>query len=265
MSQEQPMPAPAIAPRRAINLGQLRRGPVLSLIGLPELIGLTGAAFLAVITIVAYLYFYAPAQSRLSSAQIERERLQGMLRASQTNLQQNTTVREEVDRITGSMQDFEANYLSPAGSGRMSLYTTLNNLIKSNGLRNTAGPSYTPLEPIGSKTQVQATISGEKQSNAKWQSIYPGIAVSVTVEGPYQRVRHFVRDIETSRQFLIINAVELESVTQTGTVPIEVAPAIPSRGNVAATAPVVGGRGTLVSLRLDLATYFQRPQASNSQ
>src|SRR3989440_1272745 len=267
MSQEQPMPAPAIAPRRRnqISLAQLRRGPMLSLIGLPELIGLVGAAFIAVITIVAYLYFYLPAQSRLSSTQLERDRLQGQLRASQNNLQQNTTVREEVDKITGSMRDFESNFLSPAGAGRLSLYTTLNNLIKSNGLRNTAGPSYTPLEPIGSKTQIQPSVTAERQSNAKWQSIYPGMAVSVTVEGPYQRVRHFVRDIETSHQFLIINAVELESVTQTGTVPVEVAPAAPIRGSAATTLPTVGGRGTLVSLRLDLATYFQGPQASNSQ
>ena len=265
MSQEQPIQAPAIAPGRPnqIRLGQLRRGPVLSLIGLPELIGLAGAALLAVITVVAYLYFYLPAQSRLASAQAERERLQSLLRSSQASLQQNTTVREEVDKITGSMQDFESNFLSPPASGRLLLYTTLNNLIKSNGLRNTAGPGYTALEPIGSKAQVQASISAEKQSNAKWQSIYPGIAVSVTVEGPYQRVRHFVRDIETSRQFLIINAVELESVTQTGTVPVEVAPVVPSRGGAAPATPAPGGRGTLVSLRLDLATYFQRPQASN--
>lgn len=267
MSQEQPIPAPAMAQRRRsqVNLAQLRRGPVLSLIGLPELIGLAGAALLAIIMIIAYLYFYLPAQSRLSSAQLERDRLQAALRASQTNLQQDTTVREEVDKIAGSMQDFESNYLSPAGSGRMSLYTTLNNLIKSNGLRNTAGPGYTPLEPLGSKAQIQATVTAEKQSNTKWQSIYPGIAVSVTVEGPYQRVRHFVRDIETSRQFLIINAVELESVTQTGTVPVEVAPMPGTRGGAAPANPVVGGRGTLVSLRLDLATYFQRPQAGNSQ
>src|SRR5207249_10305605 len=124
---------------------------------------------------------------------------------------------------------------SPSGAGRMSLYTTLNNLIKSNGLRNTAGPSYTPLEPIGSKTQIQPSVTAERQSNAKWQSIYPGIAVSVTVEGPYQSVRHFVRDIEMSRQFLIINAVELEGVTQSGA-------AIQETPTVRTPAPARGGR-----------------------
>ena len=46
MSQEQPMPNPALAPRRPsqIRLAKLRTAPGLSLIGLPELIGLAGAA-----------------------------------------------------------------------------------------------------------------------------------------------------------------------------------------------------------------------------
>jgi hypothetical protein len=263
MSQERPMQSPALAPRRRtqIGLAQIRRGPVLSLIGFPELIGLAGAALLAILTIFAYVYFYLPAQSRLTSIQLERDRLQAVLRSTETNFQETTTVSEEVNRINASMRDFEGNWLSGAASGRMSLYTTLNNLIKSNGLRNTAGPSYSPLEPLGSKTQVQPTTSAEKQSNAKWQSIYPGVAVSVTVEGPYQRVRNFVRGIESSRQFLIINAVELEGVTQTG-VAAEPIVAAPARGGAV---PVAGGRSTLVSLRLDMATYFQRPAPANPQ
>lgn len=259
MSQEQ---SGALAARRPgqINLTRIRSTPGLSLIGLPELIGLAGAAFIAIITVFAYFYFYLPAQSRLTTTQLERDRLQALLRTSQNNLQQTTTVREQVDKITGSMTNFENNWLAAASSGRMSLYTTLNSLIKSNGLRNTAGPSYTPLEPIGSKSRIQPTASAEKQTHAKWQTIYPGIAVSVTVEGPYQRVRHFVRDIESSRQFLIINAVELESVTQSG-VAAEPAPNAVGGG----IAPTTGGRGTLVSLRLEMATYFHRPEVGNAE
>ena len=251
MSQEQPMPNPAVAPRRVskISIAKLRAAPGLSLIGLPELIGLAGAVLIAILTIFAYFYFYLPAQSRLTNLQLERDRLQAFLRTSQGNLQQTTTVREQVDKINASMTNFETNWLANASSGRMSLYATLNDLIKSNGLRNTAGPSYTSLDPIGSKTQVQATTSAEKQTNAKWQTIYPGIAVSVTVEGPYQRVRRFVRDIESSRQFLIINEVELESVMQSG---VATEPTTPGGAT--------GGRATLVSLRLEMATYFHRSE-----
>src|SRR5207237_3646324 len=119
---------------------------------------------------------------------------------------------------------------------------------KSNGLRNTAGPSYSQLDIVGTKAQVQPGATAEKQSNAKWQSIYPGIAVSVTVEGPYQNIRHFVRDIETSRQFLIINAVELEGVRQSGAAEQPINAPVQSRtarsGSITASTPpaIAGGQ-----------------------
>jgi len=265
MSQEQPMQSPTLAARRPaqLNLARIRTTPGLSLIGLPELIGLAGAALLALLTVFAYFYFYLPAQSRLRSIQRERDELQATLRASEKGLETNKSVRERVDEITASMKDFEGNFLSSTQTGRMALYTTLNDLIKSNGLRNTAGPSYSPLEPVGTKNQVQPSATAEKQSHAKWQTIYPGIEVSITVEGPYQRVRHFVHDLETSRQFLIINEVELEGVTQSGA-PLEMAPVTPGRPGVSTPANS-GGKGTLVSLRLEMATYFRKPEADNAQ
>ena len=260
MSQDRPMPERALPsrPPTPIRLDRMKRARALNIIGLPELIGLAGAALLAVLTIFAYFYFYLPAVSRLKSVETDRARLQAQRQTSGTLLQENQSTSEAVNKINASLEDFESNWLPAQSSGRMSLYTVLNNLIRSNGLRNTAGPSYSPLDPVGTKQQVQPTATAEKQSHAKWQSIYPGIAVSVTVEGQYQNVRHFVRDIETSRQFLIINAVELERVTQTGSVE-ELGPIQPGRNPT--SRPVSGGKTTLVSLRLDMASYFQRPEA----
>lgn len=271
------MQNPAV-PRRQIPIrfDQLKRAPALRVIGLPELIGLTVAALLALITVFAYFYFYVPADSRLKSLQRDRDQLQTQLRNSENFLQETTSTSEAVAQRISSVKDFEGNWLAVSGPGRLSLYAELNNLIRSNGLRNTAGPSYNALEPIGSKPQTQATESAEKQGIAKWQSIYPGVLVSVTVEGPYQRVRHFVRDIEMSRHFLIINAVELEGVRDSSSVPdlpaqVAVTKPLPPRGGATRagvpTAPVVpptaGSRGSQVSLRLDMATYFQRPEVKS--
>src|ERR1700693_4643435 len=143
MSQERPLPSPALAPRQnPIRFDQLRRAPALSVIGLPELIGLACAVLLALITIFAYLYFYVPAHSRLASTEMDRNRLQAQLHTSDKQFKEDTSARETVDKINASMEDFESNWLAAPGSGRMSLYSVLNNLIRSNGLRNTAGPSY---------------------------------------------------------------------------------------------------------------------------
>ena len=74
MSQEHPMPGNTVAPRRQISIpfGRIGRPPVLNVIGLPELIGLAGAALLAVIVVFAYLYFYVPASVRLKSSELYR-------------------------------------------------------------------------------------------------------------------------------------------------------------------------------------------------
>lgn len=262
----------AVRPAVRVRFDQLKRSPGLNVIGLPELIGLSGAALIALITIFAYVYFLLPAQSRLKSAQLDRDRLQAQLRSTQFNFGKETDAEKTVGNIKASLQDFESNWLAAPASGRMMLYKELNNLIRSSGLRNTAGPTYTPLQPAGTKNAIQPTVSASQQSNAKWQTVYPGIAVSVTVEGPYQNIRRFIREIETSREFLIINAVELESVTHTGGVVEE--PVVSTRTVTPATRatavtrsepaqPIAGGGG-LVSLRLDIATYFRRPGSEDS-
>jgi len=211
-------------------------------LGPAELIGLAGGVFMLVLVIVGYLYFLLPARSRLNTLQSERSQLQSRLRDSQDVVRQGLSTDATVQNITQSLDSFESNRLVGANAGRMSLYDALNQLIRKNGLRNTSGPTYTPLDPTG----LKAGAGGSRSVNTKWQSIYPGIAISLTVEGQYQNLRRFVRDIETNKQFVIINSVELERATETDSAP-------PVAGE-----PAGGARGSLVSLRLEMATYFQR-------
>jgi Tfp pilus assembly protein PilO len=211
------------------------------ILGLAELIGLAGGVFMLVLVIVSYLYFLLPARSRLNNLQSERSLLQSRLRNSEAVVSQGQSTNATVQNITQSLDAFESNRLVGANSGRMSLYDALNQLIRKNGLRNTSGPTYAPLDPTGLKTNV----SGSRSVNTKWQSIYPGIAISLTVDGQYQNLRRFVRDIETNKQFVIINSVELERATETD-----------SAAAVAGD-PAAGARSSLVSLRLEMATYFQ--------
>jgi Tfp pilus assembly protein PilO len=131
----------------------------------------------------------------------------------------------------------------------MDLYGELNQLIVKNNVRNTSGPTYTPLEPAGTKSTSGKTVV------TKWQSFYPGIAVTVTVEGEYQNVRRFIRDVERSKQFVVINEVELQRATQNN------APASAEEGPAGSGS---GTRGSLVTLQLNMATYFQRASAADS-
>ena len=140
----------------------------------------------------------------------------------------------------------------------MDLYAELNELIVKNGLKNTSGPTYTTLDPAGTKSTAGKNVV------TKWQSFYPGIAVMVTVEGSYQDVRRFIRDVERSKQFVVINEVELQRATQNNA-PASVEEGGSEAGSASGAAAAGSGtRGSPVSLQLNMATYFQRPSATES-
>ena len=216
-------------------------------VGPAEMIALGCSAVMVLLVVISYLYFLVPARSRLDSLQSERSRLEKQLSISTDLATQGQTTEAAVQKITDSLVDFESNQLLTVDSGRMSLYGNLNTLIQKNGLRNTSGPTYTSLEPSDSK----GGTAGSRSTNTKWQSIYPGIAISVTVEGAYQNLRHFIRDLETNKQFVIINSVELERSNETNNLPV-----IPGDATT-------GARPALVSLRLEMTTYFKRTSVSN--
>ncbi len=221
-----------------------RRG---KMFGIAEVIALAGSCLVLALVMLSYLYFLVPARSRLASLIADRKQVETNLQTLGGVVRNDKNTKETVDKIAASLNRFETEHLMRADQGRMDLYEELNQLIIKNGLKNTSGPSYTPLDPAGTKS------GSGKNVVTKWQSFYPGIAVMVTVEGQYQDVRRFIRDVERSKQFVVINEVELQRATQTN------APVSVEEG-AAAPAPAAGSgtRGSLVSLQLNMATYFQR-------
>ncbi len=247
MSAE-PKPGPLLA-NRAPNQYRERLGGFLDsrrgkMFGLAEVAALSVSCLVLVLVLLSYLYFLAPARSRLASLKADRTQLQTNLQMLGGVVSKERDTKQTVERIAASLDTFETRNLSRQDQGRMGLYDELNQLIVKNGVRNTSGPTYTPLDPAG------ARATPGKSTSTKWQSFYPGIAVMVTVEGQYPNVRRFIQDIEKSKQFVVINQVELQRATENN------APS--SSGE-----PGSGPRGSLVSLQLNLATYFQRGSSDN--
>lgn len=246
------------SPRRErirVRVESLRREPKLGIFGLPELIALGTSLILLAVVLFTYFYFYAPARSRQERALEQRDALQKRLREAQGVYKPLADTDATVAEIDKSLQDFEEMRLSPGDEGRMAIYQELNELIRRNGLRATGGVNYSPLDPLGQQAQQGTFGNITRSTSSKWQSVYPGLGINLTVEGPYANIRRFVRDIEASRQFVIINAVELEGVTDSAA---QRAAAVPGEA-VGASAP----QSSIVSLRLDMAAYFRR-SASNT-
>lgn len=234
--------------------------PKQDMFGIPELVGLAFAGLLVFLVIISYLYFLMPANSRLKRLQDEKVELERGIKTLGSVVDINRTNEEIVKEKNESVVNFERNHLRQYQVGRMSLYQELNQTMLRNGLRNTDGPTYTALEPIDpNATRSQANKAGI----ARWQSLFPGINVTVTVEGSYMNLRRFIRDIESNGQFVIINAVQLEGQANSD------APIIdnvdPMTGNPKTPQPTEQGKhGSNVSLRLDMAIYFQRGNSGGS-
>lgn len=222
-----------------------RRG---KMFGVAEVAALAGSCLILALVLMSYIYFLAPARSRVASAITERKQVQTNLETLQGVVVEDRNTTDTVKKISTSLNKFETDYLMREDLGRMALYEELNQLIIKNGVRNTSGPTYTPLEPEGTKSV------GGKNTTTKWQSFYPGIVVMVTVEGSYENLRRFIRDVERSKQFVVINEVELQRARDNNA-PVSAEGAVATEETPDAGS---GTRGSLVSLQLSMATYFQR-------
>lgn len=231
-----------------VRVESLRRSPKLGMLGLPEMAALGISLVLLLVVLFTYFYLFAPARTRHDRAQEQRDTLQKQMRDKTAGIKNISDTQATVADISKSLQDFEDSRLPPGGEGRMSIYQELNELIRRNGLRATGGINYSALDPLGTPREQQGTgtfANVTRSGSSKYQSVYPGLSVSLTVEGPYANLRRFVRDIESSRQFIIVNSVELEGGNE-------------ARAVSALPGEATNARAASVSLRLDMAAYFRR-------
>lgn len=238
-----------------------------------------GLAMLAVLTVVLiYLFLVVPANSELQRNLAERDRVKAELTSNQEKYGGISNTQTHVATLMSSVDNFEAQYLPIAVTGRTSLYQRLNGLIATHGLVNTTGPDYSPLETIEQGSGVETE---EERGRSKYRSLFPGVYVTMTVEGPYQNVRRFIREVETGNDFVVVSSVEIEpsdaerKADQPGE---QQNPAAQPGGGPNAgpnfspglqNAPLGGQptqaarnkgkmHGEVVSLRLEMAAYFRR-------
>ena len=253
----------------------------------PMELGAFGVSLLTLLGLLAlYLFFVVPSNQEIEQMKAERDRLEQELISARSKYGDITSTETQVAKLVTSVTDFESAYLPIAATGRTSLYQRLNGLIAGYGLVNTNGPNFAPL--LHNEQQNGTAAEGEEadkeRGRAKFRSIFPGVYVTMTLEGSYHNLRRFIRDIETGSEFVVISSVELEP-TETkqkerdpSLPPVETQfsgqpfPSNTMRGIDPRTGrmlvqppqpqpvarPQGKTHGEIVSLRLEMAAYFRR-------
>jgi hypothetical protein len=231
----------------------------------PEIVGLAASGLVLLIVLGFYFLALAPAQRDLKAKKAQRDDLEKKLTDTKLRFGDITKTEVKVASLIQSVDDFESRFLPISSIGRTALYDRLNGLMRAYGLRNTAGPEYTPLET----KELKPGQPQQERGRAKFESLFPGDYINMTVEGSYVNMRRFIREIEASQQFVVISAIELEAAENK---PETINPALPpdQAGNPngggpgggveqpARNAPKGKTHGEIVSLHLELAAYFRR-------
>ena len=241
-------------------------------------------ALLAILTsVLLFVFLVLPEEKKLEENRAKRDKLERELATAKGKYGDITDTETQVVKLTDSVNDFETRFLKTPSNGRVELYQKINGLIAAYGLLNTSGPNYEPLDIVDAQNLLKTDESGR----GKFQSLFPGDYINVTVEGPYQNLRRFVREIETSGQFMMVTSVEFEpaennsknndsAAAQNQSVPTVSSAKInenfpgssvvnPNQQTVTvqtATKPQAPrGRtiGEKVSLRIEIAAYYRRP------
>ena len=246
------------------RLGRLRGARRRSIVGIPELVGLAVAGLLLFAALFSYFYLLLPQQSRLNDLQAQRSRLQGELRQTDESLRSGEDTQTSVDRILQSLNEFETRHLVSREQADTAIIAELNSLIRRNNLRLTTAASFTQFEAVapGATAQQQQRAQQSAGGVRPLQTVFPGVGVSMTVEGAYPNLRRFLRDVEADRRFLVVNTVELEGVSDSKSARASEAATLAAPGLPAEPPPDARAAGpVLVSLRLNMAAYFRRPGA----
>ena len=247
----------------------------------PTEIATVGVGLLAVLaTLLVYFFLVVPSDRELARNREERDRLEKELATANSKYGSITDTQAQVNTLVKSVEDFQLNYLPAAANGRYALYERLNGLIASNGLVNTNGPDYAPLEDDGKDT-VEQNDGGSARGRSRFRSLFPGVYVTMTVEGSYANLRRFINQVEAGQEFIVISSIKLqpsenkqnspEAPAQTVNVGQTAMAANPQMGQMPGGIPGAGvitqqprqrqgkTHGEVVSLRLEMAAYFRRP------
>jgi hypothetical protein len=194
--------------------------------------------------ILAISYYFAalgPEKERL-------HRLQEQFAEDQRLLLKATTAVSEVEKspvdlarqAKDSLEEFKTRWLKPQAQGRIAVINEINELAKKNGVRLTSG-----IEMHLSKEGDEKKPSKQRNADAAVDA-YPKLHTQFTVFGQYASLRRFISELEHSRQFLVIESIQLSSVEQ-----------VQRGARTVATAGQAPGAGSGVSLSIGLSTYFQ--------
>lgn len=226
-----------------------------------------------------YLDSTQPLRSKLSELRTKEKTLQNKIKE--------TTEKQHVldeqlanrDKILTSLESFE-DRLHNRKTGITAVINEVNQIAKANHVKvgdvsfRTDAPEVLPEAKPGASPGTTPTPPPITRRD-KLPVVYEGLGIDTTVEGDYADLRRFIAALERSRNFVIVNAVTLQSIDEKQRSKFRVSTLGPGAqspgaqmnpgagpgqpGNAPGLDMAPGGPGQIVvSLKIEMETHFSR-------
>ncbi|HXG65650.1 MAG TPA: GspMb/PilO family protein [Blastocatellia bacterium] len=173
--------------------------------------GEIAAAIFALLFLVTGVIYYVtslrPEQQRLETLERQyEEQRKDILKMTPQQQTLTKTRAEREQEILDSLNAFKGSRLKPLNPGRIALLNEINALARKNGVQLASG--------IEMKTEGGEPQAGKKKTKEKRKDDvyrFPMLGIRFTVVGPYDKLRAFINELQHNKQFLIIDAVNLQA------------------------------------------------------
>jgi Tfp pilus assembly protein PilO len=162
---------------------------------------------LVVFTFVVIYYFSSlrPEQERLNRVEADYEELRNQLRGSPQNAGPAAPEVDSGKAAVDSLEQFKSGYLKPVTQTKIALFNEINALARNNKVVLASGIELAELNLARTEKQKdESRVKGEDAINT-----FPKLAGHFTVAGEYASLRQFIRDLESSKQFVVVNSINL--------------------------------------------------------
>jgi Tfp pilus assembly protein PilO len=182
-------------------------------------IAAAAASLLVLIFAIGY-YFNSlrPEQQRLKALEEKLKEQQEVINKGQVGMGPSGSSRMDMLKETlDSLERFRHEQLKPESTGIIDLFNQINALAKKNNLKLTSGITM-DREQRQDGSEL-TTGSGKKTSKKKTSdqttAVFSRAQCEFTVFGSYESIRSFISDLEHSKQFVVLNSMDLKSGEET--------------------------------------------------
>jgi hypothetical protein len=164
------------------------------------------ALAVAAVCFVIFYFFSAlrPIHDRLQAARDRLDSQQKVLIGGGGQTSSGPSPKDQIKAAKLSLDEFQGRWLKPMTEGRVAAINQLNEMVAADKLRLASG-----IEMRMSKKGANTTDPSRKRKDDTTLEAFPKVDLRLTVLGNYNDIRKFIRDVQASKQFLVVNTMGL--------------------------------------------------------